>query len=223
MTNVVYMTWEENGIPMSFLIRRVRSKDFGDLLKDLKDTILDNEMLLAKAKKSYESEYGGLYIRLIKVEGASFYNRHFLTWLNATLACIVEELETEHHAESMGFEFTIHPMIGSDEMSVRNMKAMYRLHKNMGEYARSYLHRMISLAEEILDNQICAEEHGTRHKVLFSYADFVNMMLNCTKEDAEIYSLEIRIRASKKAIACAVVHKGEPYYFEKEEMFGRVR
>lgn len=218
--NIAYMHWTEGGIPVSW---KIGNKNLKSLHEELKESIVNNELLHNRVNKAYEGSFSEFIMNGVKDEGSDYHTRHYLAWLDKVLRLVVDDLAVDGMSESMtGVVFTIHPMIGSDEMSVRNMRAMHRLHMNNGEYARSYLHRMISIAEEILDNQICAEEHGTRHRLLFSHADFVNMMLNCTKEDEEIYSLEIRIRASQKAIACAVVHRGEPYYFEKEEMFGVV-
>lgn len=218
--NVAHMHWTEGGISMSW---KIRNKDLKSLHKELKESIVNNELLHDRVNKAYESSFSEFIVNGVKDKGSGYHMRHYLAWLDRVLRLVVDDLAVDGMSESMtGVVFTIHPMIGNDEMSVRNMKAMYRLHMNNREYARSYLHRMISLAEEILDNQICSEEHGTRHRLLFSHADFVNMMLNCTKEDEGIYSLEIRTRASQKAIACAVVHRGEPYYFEPREMFGEV-
>ena len=85
---------------------------------------------------------------------------------------------------------------------------------------------LILFAEERIKNERLYVDEGISHPLCFTYSDMTDSMMNMALKDeriSKLYSKDVIERMIRKAIACAVVQEGEPYLFEKQEIFGVVQ
>lgn len=230
MTNIVHLDWEEDGVPYTHSFQNFCLED---LEEDLRACIRENTLLLKVAIRDFEKVFGrdvnpnrvvdGMVpVEYLKTLGADNYERQFTIHLERFIRLFTEELSDDGSSEGMGFHLYIYPYRYGMVFNAQNLYKMYKLHSDGGEYAQSHLNQLIRLAEEIIENEDMKVRCGKTHEFRISYSEMMKMMLDCTRADASTLSLEVRISLITKAIACAVVHRGEPYPFEAREIFGVV-
>lgn len=217
--NVVYLKWEVCGIPISW---RLMSKDLKTLPRDMTESILGHDIPRATAIKAFEDAQSALFVKLRKEDGV--YDSHFEMWVRGTVSRIVDDLAVDGKSEGLGFNITIHPIFAGEEMSVRNMRRLYRDVMVSTEFPD--MKTLIRLAEGRIKNGRLYVDEGISHPLLYTYEDLKKDLMNFALEDKIIsnnYSIkEIECKV-RKAIACVVVYEGEPYPFERQEIFGVVQ
>lgn len=219
MTNVVYLNWEVNGIPMSW---RLVSKDLKTLPRDMTESILGNDSLRAITIKTFEDAQPALLVKLRKEDGV--YDSHFEMWVRGAVSGIVDDLAVDGKSEGLGFNITIHPIFAGEEMSVRGMRKLCR--DVMESFDFPTMKALILFAEERIKNERLYVDEGISHPLCFTYSDMTDSMMNMALKDeriSKLYSKDVIERMIRKAIACAVVQEGEPYLFERQEIFGVVQ
>lgn len=219
MTNVVYLNWEVNGIPMSW---RLVSKDLKTLPRDMTESILGNDSLRAITIKAFEDAQSALFVKLRKEDGV--YDSHFEMWVRGAVSGIVDDLAVDGKSEGLGFNITIHPIFAGEEMSVRGMRKLCR--DVMESFDFSTMKALILFAEERIKNERLYVDEGISHPLLYTYEDLKKDLMNFALKDEIIsnnYSIKEIACKVRKAIACAVVQEGEPYLFERQEIFGVVQ
>jgi len=218
--NVVYLNWEVCGIPISW---RLMSKDLKTLPRDMTESILGHDIPRATAIKAFEDAQSALFVKLRKEDGV--YDSHFEMWVRGTVSRIVDDLAVDGKSEGLGFNITIHPIFAGEEMSVRNMRRLYIRVMSRAE-EQTLISGLIRTAEERIKNERRYIDEGISHPLYFTYSDMKDMMMEYALADeylSDFYAEDAIERMVRKAIACAVVHEGEPYLFERQEIFGVVQ
>jgi len=219
MTNVVYLNREVCGIPISW---RLMSNDLKALPRDMTESILGNDSLRAITIKAFEDAQSALFVKLRKEDGV--YDSHFEMWFRGTVSSIVDDLAVDGKSEGLGFNITIHPIFAREEMSVRGMRKLCR--DVMESFDFPTMKALILFAEERIKNERLYVDEGISQPLLYTYEDLKKDLMNFALKDEIIsnnYSIkEIECKV-RKAIACVVVYEGEPYLFERQEIFGVVQ
>lgn len=219
MTNVVYLNREVCGIPISW---RLMSNDLKALPRDMTESILGNDSLRAITIKAFEDAQSALFVKLRKEDGV--YDSHFEMWVRGAVSGIVDDLAVDGKSEGLGFNITIHPIFAGEEMSVRGMRKLCR--DVMESFDFPTMKALILFAEERIKNERLYVDEGISHPLVFTYSDMTDSMMNMALKDeriSKLYSKDVIERMIRKAIACAVVQEGEPYLFERQEIFGVVQ
>lgn len=219
MTNVVYLNREVCGIPISW---RLMSNDLKALPRDMTESILGNDSLRAITIKAFEDAQSALFVKLRKEDGV--YDSHFEMWFRGTVSSIVDDLAVDGKSEGLGFNITIHPIFAGEEMSVRGMRRFYRDVMVSTEFPD--MKTLIRLAEGRIKNGRLYVDEGISHPLLYTYEDLKGELMNFALKDEIIsnnYSIKEIACKVRMAIACAVVQEGEPYLFERQEIFGVVQ